>query len=210
MLPLASRTDTNSEQVNLQHVVCLQLIDVKIIADKRHARSSEIRLHAIKENRDMQPGSHVHHSYKSMRSKAWRNAMVAGTNAGLERKLFTLHGKENLWPGADIDERSGHTFTFDVEGIPGIAHVRDAGWNGLRLNVALWPTETASKWIGSSNAGWLAGELFATGWIERKTGAYLTEYVGGWFIRCRANRANTVANISISPNGYADYGRFIH
>jgi hypothetical protein len=168
------------------------------------------KINGVKQERKV----HMHKAYKSARTKAWRNAMVAAINAGLDRQLFTLADKQNLWPGADADEgRSGQVFAFKTDGIPAVAHVHDAGWDELRVQVAPWPTADGGSWIRSlvtahkGKAAWLAGDLVAGGWLERRKGLYLMEYGGGF--RCRAHRLEEAAKLSVSPKGYADHGRFI-
>ena len=133
----------------------------------------------------------------SERKKAWRNVMVAGINAGLDLKVFDL----------DFGPEDRAQFRFEVEGIPAVAHVSDAGWGELSINVALWPTADAS-WIGCSNAGFLAGDCFAHGWLERRKGRWLQTPVRPEF-QCRASRKATVAALAVKPNGYADHGRFM-
>lgn len=119
--------------------------------------------------------------YKSVRAKAWRNAMVAAINAGLEQGLFGLAPDENLWPSTEPSE--GHErprgtggavyrFTFPG-GVPALAWIGDAGFGELSVHVALWPTEEAERWVRVNNAGRLAGEVWATGWLERKIQPYL-------------------------------------
>ncbi len=110
----------------------------------------------------------------SLRKKAWRNMIVAGVNAGLEQKLFTLEAGGNLWPEyqpgdgkSDANAGSGaHYYSFDFPGgIPVQAYVKDAGFDELSIRVAFWPT---GEFMECPNAGFLAGEVYAVGWLERR------------------------------------------
>ena len=105
----------------------------------------------------------------SQRKKAWRNVMTAGINAGLEQKLFTLKPGGNFWPGYQPGDgksmpnagSGAHCYSFDFPGsIPVQVYIKDAGYDELSVHVALWPT---GQFITSSNAGFLAGEVYATG-----------------------------------------------
>lgn len=147
------------------------------------------------------------HKVNNPRNKAWRNMMVATVNAGLEKKLFTLEPGGNFWPEFEPgDGKSGpnagtgaHYYTFDFPGgIPVRAYVKDAGYDELSIHVALWPT---GKFMGCINTGFLAGEAYANGWLERRSGLYLQDTR---FFTCRKHLVHEIANINIEPNGYGD------
>ena len=117
----------------------------------------------------------------SLRKKAWRNMMIAGVNAGLEQKIFTLEPSGNFWPEfqpgdgkSEANAGSGaHYYSFDFPGgIPVEAYVKDAGFDELSIHVALRPT---GKFMGCVNAGFLAGEAYANGWLERRSGLWLQQ-----------------------------------
>ena len=150
---------------------------------------------------------------KSIRRRAWRNMMIAAINEGIRLRAFTIRAGDNRWPGADRDER-GHlvcfVYPFSIGGLSGIASVNDAGYDELSLHAALWPTEDAARWIQSSNACFLAGEVFASGWLERRDGAWLQvgRELSAHQFACRKHRLAEVAAITIEPNGYADRGSF--
>ncbi len=133
----------------------------------------------------------------SDRRRAWRNLMVAAINAGLDLNLFGL-GPKPL--------PAGRSFRFRVEGIPAIAYVWDGGSGELSITAALWPTADAARWIKSSNAGLLAGECFAHGWLERLMGRWLQtpSLITTASFQCRANRRAAVTAIAVEPKGYAD------
>jgi len=150
---------------------------------------------------------------KSQRRRAWRNAMVAAINEGIRRRYFTIRPGDHRWPGAQRDqyERTrAQLFEFELNGIPAIGSVRDAGYDELSIHVAMWPTPDAARWVECINAGWLAGDLYASGWLERRDGAWLqvsTSGLGQAF-RCRRRRLKELAEIEIVPLGFADRGSF--
>lgn len=143
--------------------------------------------------------------YESPRLKAWRNAMVAGINEAIARRLFTIRAGDNRWPGAE-DKRSVR-FRFEIEGIPAAASVRDGGFDELHINVALWPTPEWERWISVSNAGFHGGEVFASGWLERQDGAWLQVGEKPLF-KCRRSRLQATAALTVASTGYADRGPF--
>jgi hypothetical protein len=146
--------------------------------------------------------------YRSQRARAWRNAMVAAINAGLEQKLFSLEPGSGTWPSSGSRESTGcRIYNFKLSDIPAIAAASDAGYDELSIHVALWPTPNARQAIQAGNAGFYAGDLFAAGWVERRQGRWLQR--GPSIMRCRAGLATTVAALKIEPTGYADYGKFM-
>ena len=134
----------------------------------------------------------------STRKKAWRNVMVAAINAGLDQKVFDL----------DAGPEGVVQFRFEIEGVPAVAHVSNAGWDELSISVALWPTAEGERWVSCSNAGFLAGDCFAHGWLERRKGQWL-QTPGRPEFQCRDARKATVEALAVKPNGYADHGRFM-
>jgi hypothetical protein len=150
---------------------------------------------------------------KSVRKRAWRNAMVAVINEGIQRRLFSIKPGDNRWPGAVRDERGvsqSSVFEFDIDGIPAVGSVHDGGYDELSLHVALWPTQEGKRWVECVNAGFLAGDVWAAGWLERREGAWLqvTRQLTSSNFSCRKNRLASVAELSIEPRGYADRGSF--
>jgi hypothetical protein len=147
-----------------------------------------------------------------MRDRAWRNAMVAGINAGLAQRLFSVRPGDNRWRGAtsEDDHRRGetHIFRFALGDIPAIASVFDASWDELSIHVAFWPAPDGERWIGAFNADFRAGELFASGWLERRRGAWL-QASSKPELSCRKSRLATVATLAVEPRGYADRGSFM-
>jgi hypothetical protein len=165
----------------------------------------------------LQTSSYRQHSIdysRNTRLRAWRNAMVAVINEALARRLFSLRAGDNRWPGADFVDRGrqkAHIFRFEIGGIPAIASLWDAGWDEISVHVAFWPTEGAANIVAASNAGFYAGEMFASGWLERREGAWLqvgSDSGSNWSFRCRRNRLAQVASLALKPSGYADHGLF--
>lgn len=149
----------------------------------------------------------------SLRRRAWRNAMVLAINGGIEQRHFTIRRGDNRWDAPIVDgRRDSGVYHFDASGIPGIAAVTDAGWDELAIHVALWPTSEAERRVTAANAGFLAGDLFATGWLERRKGAWLQiseDVATGWSFSSRKHCLRPVSEIDIHPAGYSDHGPFI-
>ena len=153
--------------------------------------------------------------YKSNRARAWRNAMVAAINAGLEQKVFSLDPDESgIWGSRETQEERNHdrgdrgrVYEFKIDDIPAIAAVWDIGYDELRINVALWPVENAKERIQVSNPGFRAGKMFASGWLERRQRKWLQHY-RHISMRCRGGLTSVVAALDVKPMGFADSGKF--
>ena len=158
------------------------------------------------------PGFHTT-VYKSQRALAWRNMMILAVNEGLDRGLFTMIPDDNRWPGADrgVDkhrrEDSPYTFAFEVGAIPAMARISDAGFDELRVTIALWPTKDAPRCLGALGAGFRAGDAVADGWVERCDGAYL-QTPERPSLHCRRHLIDQVAAIEVEPRCFADRGSF--
>lgn len=131
---------------------------------------------------------------------AWRNLMVAAINAGLDQGVFGLDEEDNRWGS----EYGIYRFVFD--GLPAMACVRDIGFAELSVHVALNPTDVAEDFIRTHNAGLVAGDGYASGWLERKNGKWLQtpQAPTGVF---RTDLLDRVAAAHIVAKGYADNGR---
>lgn len=149
----------------------------------------------------------------SVRLRAWRNMLIAGINAAIARRLFTVRPGDNRWPGHEPDKfgrREPHVFDFEIDGISALGSVHDAGYDELSIHVSLWPASDGKRWVGAARAGFLAGEAYASGWLERRDGAWLqvsSQRLGDQF-SCRRDRLDQVAAIEVQPKGYADRGSF--
>ncbi|MFA6178076.1 MAG: hypothetical protein WC696_00525 [Candidatus Methylopumilus sp.] len=146
--------------------------------------------------------------YRSAREKAWRNIMVCGINEGLKQKLFSLKPNDNRWPGAlapdDYSYSEGHVFEFILpNGLNAKAYVNDASFEELVIHVGVNPKgDIVRHW----NPGFTAGEAFAMGWLERRTGAWLQTTD---LFHCRRNLLSSLASMNAKPMGYGDRGRVI-
>ena len=151
---------------------------------------------------------------RSGRRRAWRNAMVAAINEGIRLRLFTIKPGDNRWPSAVKDDQGrsrAHKITFELAGIPAVGSVHDGGYDELSIHLALWPTPDGARWVDCMNAGFLAGDVWASGWLERRDGAWLqvpTSPSMGSCLSCRRNRLRQAAAREVEPSGFADRGSF--
>lgn len=155
---------------------------------------------------DTIPSSGWDIEYTSLRDRAWRNMMVAATNAAIEQKLFSVRPGDNRWPGWDQKATHVFSFTFGAD-IPALGSVYDVGFDEIAIHVGLWPTARGEELIDAWSAGFHAGEAFATGWLERKNGAYLQSNTTS--LKCRQKRLRTVAEVDIKPKCFGDRGKLI-
>lgn len=133
---------------------------------------------------------------------AWRNMMVAAVNAGLKQGHFGLAAEDNRWNGDHV------IYHFDFGGLAAIAYVSDAGFGELSIHVAVNPTDRAEEFISGFNSGFIAGDAFGSGWLERERGAWLqtTSAPTGCI---RAALLDRIVATRLIPNGFADEGRFM-
>jgi hypothetical protein len=151
-------------------------------------------------NRPMDPGS--------VRYRAWRNLMVSAINAALEAGKMSLAPGDNRWTEDDGPPAFGtHVFQFTIEGAPAMCSLHDSGWDEINVHACYLPTADGAKWVGCGTAGFLAGEAFAEGWLERRAGAYLQ--TSPTRFKCRNHVKPALAAINVSPIGYRDRGKLI-
>jgi len=145
--------------------------------------------------------------YRSEREIAWRNLLVCAINAGIQQKLFTLRADNYNWSPQVANAsrgRDGRVFYFALpSGHQAMGYVGDAGFGELSIHAAVNPKE---QWVKSSNAGFSAGDAFATSWLEREKGAWLQSSSISRF-HCRKSLLQTLANIDVRPCGFGDRGR---
>lgn len=149
-----------------------------------------------KRPRHSRPASYWYAS--PMREAAWRNIMVAAINAGIDQGHFGLEPDDNRFK----DE--GKIFWFELDGLPAIAYVQDFGGGNLAVHAAINPTRHAEKTIHLMNAGFLAGEGFSAGWMEREAGKYLQTRIP--FSSFRTPIEKRLAELDIEPHGFAKVG----
>ena len=151
------------------------------------------------------PASSASIAYSSSRAQGWRNMMVAAVNAGSAQRLFSLMPGDNRWPKL---REQGHVFEFVFDNdIQAVGYVNDAGWDELTIHVALWPAGDSRKFMRTVNAGVYAGEAYATGWLERRHGAWLQSSPESF--NCRRKLLGRVAGATIVPDGFGDRGKVI-
>ena len=147
------------------------------------------------------PDSAYDLEYKSVRQRAWRNLMVCAINAALDRKLFTLRRGDNRFPNSP----SGKLFDFELpNGMEARGAISDAGFDELSVHAAVNPKGNV---VGAFNAGFDAGDAFATTWVERRNGAWMQ--TNDRSFNCKKSLLEPLAEIQVEPMGYGDRGRVI-
>jgi hypothetical protein len=150
----------------------------------------------------------IYSQTSTARYRAWRNLMVSAINAALETGKMSLAPGDNRWTeDAGPPAFGTHVFSFIINGAPALCSLRDIGWDEISVHACYLPTADGAKWVRSGNAGFLAGEAFAAGWLERRAGAYLQPSPGR--SRCRAHVKPVLAAINIRPIGYRDRGNLV-
>lgn len=147
--------------------------------------------------------------YRSSRARAWRNLMVCTINEGIRLKLFSLRPGDNRWPEATLSgarrNPEGHLFDFTIpSGLRARGYVYDIGSDELSVHVAVNPN---GDMVRAFNGDFYAGDAFALGWLERKTGAWLQSARDRF--RCRRRLLQSLAEMDVRPLGFGDRGRVI-
>lgn len=144
-------------------------------------------------------------NYSSRRDQAWRNLIVCAVNEALVRRLFSLRPGDNRWPGSDPDQRESYMFDFTLPcNLPARVSVHDAGFDELSIHVAVNPK---GDWVKASNAGFNAGDVFASTWLERRNGGWIQSSSSSF--RCRRPLLAPLVEMMVEPLGYGDRGRVI-
>ncbi|KWU26429.1 hypothetical protein [Burkholderia cenocepacia] len=139
--------------------------------------------------------------YKSTRSKAWRNMMVAGVNEALRRKLFTLRPGDNRWPR---DEYGDHRFEFTLpNGMAAVCGLHDASFDEVQVFVTVEPRPGARRRYSELEPGVATG----SGFVERRRGAWLQS--GDSNFRGTRQIAPVLAQMEVQPLGFGDRGAVI-
>lgn len=160
--------------------------------------------------------------YRTTRDWAWRNAMVATTNAGLEQKLFTLAEVEDDWASArclrHLPTRraarvEGCVFRFQLGRRAAVASVCDVGFGELSIHVMTEPTAYGEEIVEAAALGTRQARLFlkhcsayARGYVERDRGRWLRWAGGPPLLSARRWQIEELAAMSIRPRGYQDRG----
>ncbi len=140
---------------------------------------------------------------EGLRERVQRNIQTAAVNTALAQRTIGPGDGENFWLGAP--RADSHIFQFVFPGdIPAACYIHDLG-GVLAFFVALWPHRDLSR-LACSSARGDAGDVFVTGWLERKLGLWLQDSF------CNAHipkeRLYQLAALNIQPAGYG-IGPFI-
>jgi hypothetical protein len=126
-------------------------------------------------------------------------------NEALQRRLFSLRPGDNRWPGYDQDKRESYLFDFTLPcDLPAKVAIHDAGFDELSVRVAVNPK---GDWVKACNAGFSAGDVFASTWVERRNGAWIQSSDTSFC--CRRPLLDSIVNMKVEPLGYGDRGRVI-
>ncbi len=129
--------------------------------------------------------------------------LICAINAGVEQRVFGLQ------PGPiRSDAQGGPDYVFVIgNDIPAAATAYDAGFDELRICVALWPSPEWRTHIRcfEPNLARRAGHVVARSWLERRTGAFL-QSEGAIQFWCPRRLLSVVAGISAQPIGYCGDG----
>ena len=113
------------------------------------------------------------------KSKLAQKVLIYTINEFLSREMFGLEIDDNRWGGASKIE-------FELDGVPAIASVGDAGHGELSIKVALWPTDHGKKLVQATLIGATGdamGGFYASAWLAQENRARLLTSVGNiWFI----------------------------
>jgi len=193
----------------------IELLDTELFCGRLHelgyARDEEFSFDFINipEVINTLPSSAFDIEYKSARQKAWRNLLVSTVNEAIRRKMISLRPSDNRWPGADPTNMRRTTedsvmfdFPLPQNGLPARAYIFDIGHDELSIHIAVNPK---GDWVKVWNAGFDAGEAFATGWLERQKGAWLQS--AHEMFNCRKVLLPAIAGMEVQPLGYGDRGR---
>ncbi len=148
------------------------------------------------------PSSGYEIEYRTPRERAWRNLMVCAVNAALEQKLFTLRPGDDRF---DDKMRAGHIFDFVLpNGLPARGSVATAGFDELSIHAAVNPKGDR---VRSYGAGFAAGDVYGSTWLERRDGAWLQSTLTNF--RCRKPFVSELADMVVKAQGFGDRGKLI-
>jgi hypothetical protein len=140
--------------------------------------------------------------YRTSREKAWLNLITHTINEGIRRKIFSLRPGDNRW-----DTKVHQSVMFDFllpNNLPVRAHIQDAGLDELAIHAAVNPKGVrVREW----NAGFAAGDIFASSWLERQRGAWIQSTTESF--SCRNAMLEEMSLLKAEPIGYGDRGHLI-
>ena len=96
-------------------------------------------------------------------SHAYLNILAAAVTEGIHSGHF-----DPVAPNRDpLDPRTSVLFDARLGSIPLRVCVGDWRFDEARVSVAAWPTPDVDQWVGAFGAKQLAGEVTATGYLNR-------------------------------------------
>lgn len=142
--------------------------------------------------------------------RAWQSVMVAGINEAIRRRLITIRPGDNRWISSGDDKGVG--FHFSIEENPAYGYISDAGYDEISVKVTVWPTSEVERWgkcvVLSRDQAYLSGDLRASGWLERRNGAWLQVSSDPSFF-CRRSKLQLASDFTLErPLGFAVTGPF--
>lgn len=139
--------------------------------------------------------------FHSKSEKVWTNIMLLAINEGLkyfklDHKTFTNH--ENIYYDFIYNDITFHVNARDI-GFEEIAINVYVNWNNGKYNIC------------DTHYTFGTYDIYAYGWLERKTDFYLMEF-NKTLLEKRANKLTKqkILNWNIEPLGYKSAGKFIN
>ena len=87
-------------------------------------------------------------------------------------------------------------------GLPVKVYIGDVGFYEVSIHVAVNPKNDS---VSSFNAGFYAGDVFATGWLERERGVWLQSSTAS--LSCKRHLLDQLSKLNMKPLGYGDNGK---
>lgn len=99
------------------------------------------------------------------RSRAFLTLLAHAANEGFR----TGHFNPDAPNRSPMEHRGSVLFDAPLGSMPMRVWISDWRNDEARIAVAAWPTEEVDRWIEASGAKALAGEVVASGWLERSS-----------------------------------------
>ena len=133
------------------------------------------------------------------RSHAFLALLSHAANEGVRTGCFDPKGPN----GNPNDPRPTTLFSANLGGaVPMRVFIADWRFDEARIVVAAWPTAQVDRWIEASGAKALAGDVVASGWLERHSHLLLVNALDP-AVFIRHDRMATVRALSV-PSEDAD------